>query len=196
MRLDEIRQLVMMSLPQDWHRIAGGPSYRDRSIVTERRDADGDRHDGDKHTELNVTGHDEFMVLRVDVDISIAWGMDVDIDPEDRGLRVEGWANKLELPKPPRLFFADTFYRGALVDRDLLCHAGDVCLPLPDPAGIADELQPKTDGLCYRYRASRRHIALARLIYDLSYPGSCSFDAALDTAGIRPDDEPDAAFVH
>jgi hypothetical protein len=191
MRLDEIRQLVMMSLPQDWHRIAGGPSKRGRFIVTERRGADGDTH-----TELNVTGHDEFMVLRVDVDISVAWGMEIDIDPEDRDLRVEGWAKKLELPKPPRLFFADTFYRGALVDRDLLCHAGNVCLPLPDPADIADELQPKTDGLRYRYRASRRHIALARLIYDLSYPGACSFDTALEIAGIRPDDEPDAAFVH
>jgi hypothetical protein len=191
MRLDEIRQLVMMSLPQDWHRIAAGPNNRDRSIVTEHYGADGE-----KHTELNVTGHYEFMVLRVDVDISVAWGMDVDVDPEDRGLRVEGWATKLELPKPPRLFFADTFYRGALVDRDLLCDAGDVCLPLPDPAGIADELQPKTDGLRYRYRASRRHIALARLIYDLSYPGSCSFDAALERAGIRPEDEPDAAFLY
>jgi hypothetical protein len=191
MRLDEIRQLVMMSLPQDWHRIAAGPNHRDRSIVTEHRGADGETH-----TEQNVTGHDEFMVLRVDVDISVAWGMDVDIDPEDRGLRVEGWAKTLELPKPPRLFLADTFYRGALVDRDLLCHAGDVCLPLPDPAGIADKLQPKTDGLRYRYRASRRHIALARLIYDLSYPGSCSFDAALEIAGIRPEDEPDAAFLH
>jgi hypothetical protein len=184
--LTTLRDDIAASTPQDWHRVEAGPQYRDRFTTSTYYDDDR------KRVEVEVSWHHDLMVLRADIDVSIAWGMDVDIDPKERDLRVEGWAKLLDLDEPPRLFFADIFYRGALVDRVVLCSVdyGDGCVPLPDVSGVADELQPETEGRRYRYTATPWELGVARLIHDTAFLlGGKSFDSYIERAQMGPPDD-------
>ncbi|ELB95049.1 MULTISPECIES: hypothetical protein [Rhodococcus] len=131
MKLDELRKIIRETTTEDWNHIhcwggGAGPSYRDRTVTALVGKTDA--------IENEVESHGNVAILRDDIDISIAWGLDLDF----RGLRDAG-------SRPPRSFdwaknfpnedvwisIGDIFYRGSLVDRVLFAvvDGGRVLLP-------------------------------------------------------------------
>ncbi|ABH00226.1 MULTISPECIES: hypothetical protein [Rhodococcus] len=102
MKLDELRKMIRETTTEDWNHIhcwggGAGPSYRDRTVTALVGKTDA--------IENEVESHGNVAILRDDLDISIAWGLDLDF----RGLRDAGSraTSKLrlgeELPQRGRL---------------------------------------------------------------------------------------------
>lgn len=131
MDLNTIRQNIINSTREDWHKItcwgAGcGPSYR-YGFST---------FSGQHGVQTEAKDHGNVAILIEDVDISIAWGY----HPDESAF----WAGRDDefdfsdfLPQFPdksvSRMYADVFYRGSLVDRELLVVAdgGRYYVPIP-----------------------------------------------------------------
>lgn len=129
MRLDEIRTLISKSDQDDWEKIGcwgagSGPSYLESfSVWTGPSKTWG----------LDVESHSVIAVFRDDVDLRIAWGWDPDDAADHRNLYFP-WQEKLPDSKVTR-FYADVFWRGALVDRMMMLSVdgGRAYMPLGRP---------------------------------------------------------------
>jgi len=104
MRLDEIRELIQDSTPEDWHVLpTSAPTYVHRFQYGS--DARGDA----------IWGLDEHYaraVLVSDVDVGLVWGMTLDRDLEP------DWAEPLSaVNKKVSLDLIEVLYRGQPVDR-------------------------------------------------------------------------------
>ena len=193
MQLEELRSLVLGADVPEWHWVQDGPHYRDRFV-----DLSTTLEDGSGHYAVGTDAHRSLLVLLADVDVSIAWGMPMHWNGSGRDLSRGGWSQRLDVKRPPVAMYADVFFRGALVDRGVLCAVdshlyGKVCLPYPSAMRIADELRPIDDGKRYAYTASNWDLRLARLVHALDFSGD--FDPCLRRSGIRSENEQDDAFL-
>jgi hypothetical protein len=114
--LNTIRQKIIDSTREDWNKIScwgadSGPDYH-YGLSSGR---------GDNGIQTEAKGHGNIAVLIGDVDISISWGYD-----PDETLRTEhrpphnfsDWLPIADAQHDYRIY-ADVFYRGALIDREL-----------------------------------------------------------------------------
>jgi hypothetical protein len=127
-RLYSIRNKIINSSRDDWNKITcwghgSGPSYRN-TFGSYRG------QDGEIHTE--VGGHANLAILIDDIDISIASGYDPDEADGDRELDFSDFLPLLP-DKTAHRMYADVFYGGSLVDRELLAVAdgGRYYVPIP-----------------------------------------------------------------
>jgi hypothetical protein len=122
MKLQEVLNKIVTSTPADWQRVRSVnvvpcPACT-RAVAV---------HDGGSPDNLNPKTHTQYVVLRNDVDIAMAWGMTA-----GDGDYHEPWATCC--PDPSAWTgFIDIFYQGTLVHRDVYVSVdGDrCCLPLP-----------------------------------------------------------------
>src|SRR5437763_81460 len=121
MTLDELRNLVLASGPYDWNRILPiGATYLNRFGTV--------GHPG-RESHLEHSEHTNRASYLHDVNLGLAWGMDVDAD--DDGDRVAlPWRDRFPDKKVSRAF-VELFWAGMLVDRELIYYAdgGRVVLP-------------------------------------------------------------------
>lgn len=176
MDLHTIRQKIIDTTPGDWNKITGwgygaGPIYH-YGFYTEC----------DEHgLETEAKGHANVAVLLEDVDISIAWGLDPDEWSSGGGHRDFDFSNFLPtfLDKSTSRMYADVFYRGSLVDRQLFVVAdgGRYYVPIPrteypNKAGCtAEELRDPV------HHYTRWDIGFARIVH--SFEHGESFDNLL-----------------
>lgn len=167
MRFDEFRSQVEQSDPAEWRKVpSDGPTYRVRygSIWS---------HDSGHRVEINE--HHSVGVYTPDIDITLAFGLNIDFDyADDRHpmKRSFEWAAEAFGDPEISVFFADLFYRGALIDR--------VNYVLVDEFRVALPWAKEFDGL----KASRFETAVARIVHNL-LPSAEDFDAYFDRAGFK-----------
>jgi hypothetical protein len=131
MRLDQIRQMIADSSNYDWHKITcwgagSGPSYKYRLHSWTTKD----------DVSMDVDSHGNLAIFRADVDLNIAWGLDREYDPpglEPLELHFD-WQDQF-MDQKVRPFYADIFWRGNLVEREMLVSVdgGRALLPMPMP---------------------------------------------------------------
>jgi hypothetical protein len=114
MQLEELRSLVLGG--GGWHWVKDGPHYRDRFV-----DLNTTLEDGSDQHAVGTDAHGSLLVLLADVDVSIAWRMPLHWNGSGSDLSCEGWSQRLDVKRPPEAMYADVFFRGALVDRGVLC---------------------------------------------------------------------------
>lgn len=125
MQLHELRSAVANTYAQDWNRIKDGPLGR---LVP-----------------AHVTGHTAYAVLKSDLNISLAWGLEV--DPREPGMHPRtntyGWLASTGTEEAvPEV--ADLYVGATLADRItvLVADNGRVILPWPSGRSMdADEPQ-------------------------------------------------------
>jgi hypothetical protein len=126
MTLDELLNLVSMSTRDDWNIVTcwgsgSGPSYRSRpSYEVEEMSDEVMRSDE----------HGMVAAYRHDLAVTLAWGITSRLKFKER------WANQFDDPDATSNF-ADLFYNGALVHREIfvVVDGGRAYLPLPSKAG-------------------------------------------------------------
>ncbi|MFD6094563.1 hypothetical protein ACFWGN_20825 [Oerskovia sp. NPDC060338] len=150
MNLLELRDTIINSSIDDWHNVTVGPYFTDAPDIDED----------------TVEQHQELMVYRSDIDVTI-----------QHGLRARGYdqikkATQLwhdaHFPDPAaHVEFVDVFWRGVLVDREhvVTVDGGRASIPM----GIRDTLnyvsgKPRPEKFEFAYRATRWQAALARLV--------------------------------
>ena len=122
MRHDEIRSRVMGTDADDWHQIVcwggGGPSYLNSFGVWTTSDG---------QMGFEIESHSNLAVLREDVDLKIAWGLNTDRD----GSLTFPWQNNFADNKVTKMFI-DILWRDSLVDREVVVSVdgGRALLPL------------------------------------------------------------------
>lgn len=106
MKLDQIHEILAVADPTRWHRVwQGGPSYH--YALSSFSGADGHG--------VDVGEHHLWAVFREDVNLTLAWGMDVDVRPHPLGLEFPWQKNFID--QKVSALFADVFWAGALIDR-------------------------------------------------------------------------------
>lgn len=150
--LDEIRQMILKSdRESDWHDIVVGTYFREVPLV------DDDTFEW----------HNEMIVYRPDVDLTIQWGM--------RSRRLDHvttaeqlWDEHGRFPDPAaHVEHADVFWRGNLIDRVELVtvDGGRALLPVGDRRSLTPlaDLRPGKK-VAWEYSATRWEVGLARLL--------------------------------
>ncbi|NIL86531.1 hypothetical protein RhoFasGS6_03935 [Rhodococcus fascians] len=108
MTLDAVRAAIAgTDADEDWNHITcwggGGPSYRDRAAFSDASES-----------------HSNVAILKSNVDISIAWGMQLDErEPGKPPARSFDWADNLP-DSSVNILIGDVFYRSGLIDRVLM----------------------------------------------------------------------------
>jgi hypothetical protein len=103
--LQEIRDLVRQSAPDDWHKIEEGPTYRSRFGYSK---GPGSRW------RLEEDSHHTILVYTPEVDLTIAYGMHYHSQGRDEP---EFEWSQVFASRSVRAGFADIFWRGSLIDR-------------------------------------------------------------------------------
>lgn len=99
--LDEIRQMIIDSGPEHWHKPQPGPYFTDGYDVDENA----------------FRSHDELYVFKPDVDLTIQEGLEWGHNSREITKSTQVW-DCVEFPdETVRVRFADIFWRGVLVDR-------------------------------------------------------------------------------
>lgn len=164
--LQELRVTISDSNASHWNVVGEpGPTYRDRFAVTL----------GPAGAHMEADSHLSLAVFKADVDLSIAWGMDLDfawIDGTLRDRRKFDWASAFP-DESVWVSIADVFWRGSLVDR--------VHYVLVDGARALLPWAREYDGL----KTSRYEYDVARLLSDLS--GHREFEYYFERAGFKLD---------
>jgi hypothetical protein len=130
LELDAIRQTIIESKPDDWHVVvcwgaSAGPSFLDQFTVWKSGAGDG--------WSLDVNSHAIRGVYRPDAALGIAYGLDYSRDPDGRAEKLSfDWAERFP-NKTVTASWADVFWNGSLVDRQIVFNAdgGNVTLPAP-----------------------------------------------------------------
>lgn len=169
MRYDDLVRAVLDSRPEDWHDIYHPvwPQY-----FTYGR---GPREDGEWSEWIGVREHDHGWVLRSDVRIQLAYGMESDPD----GDMSFDWPSFSD----PRVIgrHVEIKFNGQPVFRDRLISVDGnrYVLPLPASETITDD---QGRPIRYAYSATKDQIALARLVARLT--GGRDFDSYMQRATI------------
>jgi hypothetical protein len=146
-KLHEIREKVANSHPDEWERLASGPDYLDRFTQIS----------GGERTWLELNWHNGVAVYQDDVDIRLAFGMEVDRDLD------LGWT----FPDPQTTRdLVDLFWRGSLVYRWSVysVDGGRAYLPQVRPATV--ETGPgAVDMELVAWYASAEDVKIARLAH-------------------------------
>jgi hypothetical protein len=158
------------STREDWNKITCwghgcGPSYR-YGMGSERT------RDGGIETE--VRAHANIAVLIDDVDISIAWGYDPDESlSSDRGPELDFSDFLPSLPdKTVHRMYADVFYSGSLVDRELLVVADGGRYYVPIPTTRYPKQKSLTDFSEPEHHYSRWDIGFAEVVQSFEHADS------------------------
>lgn len=163
-----LRNKIIESTRGDWNKITcwgagSGPSYR-YSLSSEQTD---------NGIETEARGHANLAILIDDVDISIAWGF----DPDDYfGHHSPDYDFSDFIPQLPDKSFsriyADVFYRGSLVDRELLVVAdcGRYYVPIPNTKYPHQKTPMDISQPEHHY--SRWNIAFARVVHNFEHADS------------------------
>lgn len=172
MRLADIRTTIEQSTSEDWHHIAcwgsgSGPSFHDK---WERWGTLG----GDELGKwaLDLDSHENTLVNRENVALTIAWGITAkkDMTPD--------W-NTFTDESPVDYHLGDVFWNGVLVDRYYLVAVDGARAVLPLPRPIYEQREGKTT--VAHYEVTRFHRAFARLVHDAEH--SEGFDQYYREAG-------------
>ncbi len=165
MDLEQVRSLITNSRPEDWERI------RHNSYFLPRHSTDAVAEDTES---VKVDEHEVLVVYKPDVDLRLAWGL-----VEEPDLHVE-WAPPWPNPKVARLF-VDTFWAGALIDREVVysVDGGRCYLPEQDRDGASTGvIDGVTSGFVVDEAVARR----ARLINELTSSQGVEFDSYMQQA--------------
>lgn len=150
MELHELRQAIIDSEASHWHSVTVGPYFTDAPDIDED----------------TVEQHDELLVLKSNIDITI-----------QHGLRARGqdhvtkttqlWEEAFFADPSARVYFVDVFYRGSLVDRDSVVSVdgGRALIPLGAQRTLNLNLDaPRPQQLEFAYTATAWQMALARIV--------------------------------
>jgi hypothetical protein len=181
MELNDIHTIITSTEPGDWSKIASGPSYRDWFRMIDVPEADGEMA-----SRIHVDSHHTVAVYRGDVNLSIAWGLDHDVEepPDVPGPRRSfSWQSHFP-DEEVYLRFADVFWVGSLVSRHLqvVVDGGRGLLPMPQHvvSKRASDQQPME----WEDRVSQLDVDFARLIHGFMYQEDL-FEHYLAQAGWR-----------
>lgn len=191
MRFTELIDTVRESTREDWNKITCwgglGPSYRDRLHFWTSYG------DGAPVHSVGGDSHGLVAVFRDDIDLTMAWGMDRDWDPdgEKRDLSFPWQKN---MPDPSvSVIFGDIFYRGSLVHREFLVvvDGGRGTMPLGRTRRKAGKDLLSRDPADVEEVATSWEVAFARLLNSFE-ARSEDFDRYLGSMGyvIEPQDYP------
>ena len=130
MTLDEIRTIVADTTAADWHVLSGdAPTYLNRF---------GEVRGADEHW-LQHSEHEARAVLRRDLDVGLAWGME---DPSSPGESLEPDWTSTTLARRATASVDEVLYRGQPVDRLVYAVIDNAHGLVPWPRAAA--IQPKT----------------------------------------------------
>ncbi|HWH99794.1 MAG TPA: hypothetical protein VNT27_05645 [Propionibacteriaceae bacterium] len=112
--------------------------------------------------------HTELLILRDDVDVSIAWGMDLDPSSDATGRQplAPGWAEKNGWSVS--YSFVDVRYRGEVVDREILVSVDNGLAFLPADSLELVPREPGESDPPHIVRVSRFHYELSRLVHSVT----------------------------
>lgn len=152
MNLHQLLETVRNSRPSQWAKIN---QYGPIEPPHFHSSSDG------RSITLDVTTHYEQAVFIENVNLSLAWGLDVDYsDPTSKHdrRRAFAWADAF-VNSDVSLIYVDVRWAGALVYRQTLAivDGSHGCIPLPRTAGSNPDDTPK-------YEVSSDEVALAKLI--------------------------------
>jgi hypothetical protein len=167
MRINQLLKRIVETQPSDWRRLgpwgSGVGSIPECRIVCNECGADA--------VLLPARSHDEHAVLKNDIAVALAWGM------EDKAEFQENWATAFPDARASSAF-VDVFYYGSRVYRDsyVIVDCGRAFLPMPySPADL---------------RIAPAYSALIGLIAALT-PGLCEYARYFQRGGmICADDLP------
>lgn len=136
MNLDQVHGILCTDDRSLWHRAwAGGPAYHYSLSSFSGAEGHG----------VDVDDHPFWAVYRSDVNLTLAWGRDVDVRPHPAGLSFP-W-QKHFIDQKVSALFADVFWAGALIDRFTLYYIdGGHFLAPHHVADSTDELGEPTEG--------------------------------------------------
>lgn len=167
MTLDELRQLIIESdREHDWHRLPAGPYFTDAPDIDED----------------TFRQHDELLVYRHDLDLTVQWGLEWG-DGERK--QVSDYWHDVTFPDMSvKVCFADVFWRRSLVDRvEILAVDGHrAYLPLGTQQAIGyDSSKPphQQENVTWEYSATAFEVGLARVIN-----GNRDFDRYFNQSGL------------
>lgn len=150
MELQELRQAIMDSEFFHWHVVDVGPYFTDAPDIDED----------------TVEQHEELLVLKSNIDITIQHGLRTR-GRDDITLATQLW-EEAAFPDPSaHVYFVDVFYRGTLVDRESVVSVdgGRALIPLGNRKTVnykANGPQPKK--FEFAYTASAWQMALAMIV--------------------------------
>jgi hypothetical protein len=147
----EIRDLVRQSEATNWHKIEDGPTYRSRF----------ESSTGPEQWRLEEDSHGTVAVYMPDVDLTIAYGME--LYPAVRDREFDWSINFHDISV--QLCFTDIFWSGSLVDR--------VIYALVDGARGVLPFGQGPEGL----RVTTYERDVARLLHNIGGTGFGSFDS-------------------
>ncbi len=135
---------------------------------------------------LAEESHSNLAVYRNDIDISIAWGMDMDWagvnDPIKRNY--EFTQDFFDTSGHPQ--FADVFYRGALVDREILVTVDNANALLPLPRAMWGETDDPTKPNRIGESVTQWQFDFGHLVHSFELSSS-DYHRAISIAGIVVD---------
>lgn len=187
MDLDTFNQLVDESNAHDWKRVvSNGGTYTDAFYPS--------KIGASEHISLDVDSHDRKVVLRQDIDISIAWGRDPNGTGSSSSARERvltfDWAEKFFDSKVYAVE-VEIFYRGNLIRREEILsvdgHRG--YLPFPHTRRKAGSPEIGVDAEDFYYSVTPEEVKFARLMDQLANRGSRDFDQLLSTAGFEIEEQ-------
>ena len=156
MQLSAVRDLIIKSTTDAWHRIEDGPSYLGWHV-----------DDGTARYEF----HHDVAVYRDDVNLRMAWGLSINpTGPEYHAPWAKVFTDSRVMP-----VFADVLWRGALVDRVRLLDVDGGRARLPEPRTHRDG-----DGKTQQ-QVTPWETGIARLIH--SFSSGEDYDTYLSQAG-------------
>lgn len=186
MKLADIWDTITRSTRADWNHIPcwgamSGPSFHDSFETTS----------SSRGLETGVESHGNVAIYREDVNLSIAWGIDVD----DRFWRTHKTKLNYDFQKnfmndDVTRCFADVFWAGSLVDREILVAVDSGRTLLPAPRGYLVSGESHEDTAVWGDKVTSREVAFARLVDSLEGGGG-EFSSNLRRAGFAVIDEED-----
>lgn len=149
--LDEIRSLIINSdLERDWHDIDSGPFFTDAPDVDED----------------TFHQHDSLLVFRDDVSLTIQWGMRPNYQHEQLRTVSELWHEASFPDESIRIYRADVFWNGSLIDREnvVSVDGGRALMPLGTRT-VPPGYEPRTSGpVNWVYSCTQWQAGLAYLL--------------------------------
>jgi hypothetical protein len=193
MHFAELIDTVRESSRDDWNKITCwggmGPSYHDRLHFWT---AYGD---GAPVHSVGGDSHSTVAVFREDIDLTMAWGMDRDWEPDGDSPNLSfSWQKNMPDPSVS-VIFGDIFYRGSLVHREFMVvvDGGRGTMPLGRTRTKAGREPMSGNPDDFEEVVTTWEVAFARLVNSFGSRAQ-EFDRYLDAMGyvIEPQDYPTA----
>lgn len=147
--LAELRERILSTTQDDWHEIEAGPYFTDAPDI--------DKDTFDQHMAL--------LVYRDDVSLTIQWGMDARSHVGRLTDLADIWPDAHFPDASIRVYFADVFWNGTLIDREHIVSVdgGRARLPLGRREAPGYD-HTRDEPPVWVYTATRWQTGLARLL--------------------------------